>query len=131
MAAILGISAFYHDSAAVHPRVYGSSARVLGSMVRDLKLFTLETAVAKLSGYPARRFRIPQRGFVRQDHFADLVVFDPMTIHDPATLADSQRLSVGVEYVLVNGRTIVREGQPVELDANSLPGRSLKCGKTP
>ncbi len=126
--AMIGTDGIYHDQAAVHPRVYGSSARVLGPMVRDLKLFTLEAAVAKLSGYPARRFRIPERGLVKENYYADLVVFDPAAIHDRATLHDSQRLSVGVEHVLVNGQTIIRDGQPVDFEARSLPGRSLRCG---
>lgn len=128
--AMIGTDGIYHDQAAVHPRVYGTAARVLGPLVRDQKIFSLETAVAKLSGIPAQRFRIPQRGFVKEKHFADLVVFDPETICDRATLFDSQHLSVGVEHVLVNGQIIIRDGQPLELNPSSLPGRSLKCGTT-
>jgi N-acyl-D-amino-acid deacylase len=126
---MIGTDGIYFDEAAVHPRVYGSSARILGPLVRDRKLFSLEAAVRKLSGYPAERFRIPKRGFVRERHFADLVVFDPSTIHDRAQIFDSQHHSVGVEHVLVNGRPIIRNSAPVELAGDDLPGRSLRCGE--
>lgn len=126
---MIGTDGIYHDNAAVHPRVYGSSTRILGPMVRELKLLSLESAVYKLSGYPAQRFRIPRRGLVKEKHFADLVVFDPQTICDRATLFDSQHLSVGVEHVLVNGQPIIRDGEPVAIADDKLPGRSLKCGK--
>lgn len=125
---MIGTDGIYFDDAAVHPRVYGSSTRVLGPMVRDLKLVSLESAVRKLSGFAAERFHIPQRGIVRESYFADLVVFDPNLVCDRATLFDSQQLSVGIEHVVVNGRPIVREGEPAALGSGELPGRSLKCG---
>ena len=124
---MIGTDGIYFDDAAVHPRVYGSSARILGPLVRDRKLFSLESAVRKLSGYAAERFRIPQRGLVREQYFADVVVFDPNTICDRAAIFDSQHHSVGVEQVLVNGRPIIRDGDPVELPREELPGRSLRC----
>ena len=126
---IIGTDGIYHDDAAVHPRVYGSSARILGPMVRDLKLFSLETAVRKLSGFAAERFRIPRRGILRERNFADVVVFDAQTVCDRATLFDSQHVSVGIEQVIVNGRPIVRDGVPLEIPLDQLPGRSLVCGE--
>lgn len=125
---MIGTDGIYHDDAAVHPRVYGSSTRILGPMVRDLKLLTLELAVRKLSGFAAERFRIPKRGLLKERYFADVVVFDPKTVCDKATLFDSQHLSVGIDDVIVNGRPIVRDGAPLELPTDQLPGRSLKCG---
>ncbi len=125
---MMGTDGIYFDDAAVHPRVYGSSTRVLGPMVRDLKLLSLESAVRKMTGFPAERFRLPQRGLIRERYFADVVVFDPATICDRATLFDSQHLSVGIEHVLVNGTPIIRQGQPLDVAGETLPGRSLRCG---
>lgn len=125
---MIGTDGIYFDDAAVHPRVYGTSGRLLGPMVRDLKLMSLEAAVRKLSGFPAERFRIPKRGLVREQHFADLVVFDPATICDRATLFDPQHHTVGVEQVMVNGKMIVRDGAPLKIPDDQLPGRSLRCG---
>ncbi len=127
--AMVGTDGIYHDAACVHPRVYGSSARVLGPMVRDQRLFSLETAVRKLSGFPAERFRIPKRGFLRESYFADVVVFDPTIIQDRSTLFDPEHCSVGVEHVLVNGQSIVQDSVAVELPHDQLPGRSLRCGQ--
>ncbi|MFO0918624.1 MAG: amidohydrolase family protein [Planctomycetaceae bacterium] len=126
--AMIGTDGIYHDAACVHPRVYGSSARVLGPMVRELRLFSLEAAVRKLSGYPAERFRIPLRGRLQEGYFADVVVFDSATIQDRSTLFDPEHCSVGMTHVLVNGQIILRDGVPVESTGEALPGRSLRCG---
>lgn len=123
---LIGTDAIDHEGGVVHPRMFGSANRLLGSLVRDRKLFTLEEIVAKLSGSSAKRFRIPERGLLRENFFADVVVFDPKTITDRATLQDPRQLSVGIEHVLVNGRPILDGGKPVSIPADQLPGRSLK-----
>ena len=110
----------------IHPRQYGSAARVLGPAVRDKQLFSLEEAVYKLSGYPAARFGAKNRGEVRVGWFADIVVFDAETITDRATYAVPHQHSIGVDHVLVNGRLVITNGAPVPKLGNPLPGRSLK-----
>ena len=122
---MLGSDGIFFSDGRVHPRVYGSAPRMLGPLVRDRKLFSLEAAVRKLSGYPAERFGLEDRGTVREGAFADLVVFNPQTVADRATYEEPHQFSVGIEHVLVNGVEILKHGQPVELGP-SLPGRALR-----
>jgi N-acyl-D-amino-acid deacylase len=122
---LMGSDGIYVEDGLPHPRVYGSAARLLGHYARDQKLFSLETAVYKLSGYPAARFGLQGRGVIRAGCFADLVVFDAASIHDPATFAAPNQYAVGVEQVIVNGVPVIRDGQPVA-DFARWPGRYLK-----
>ena len=105
--------------------MYGSAPRLLGPCVRDSKLFSLEEAVAKLSDRPARRFGCAQRGQVREDWFADLVVFDESVVSDTATYADPHQLPIGIEHVIVNGTSVITDGAAVPDLTAPLPGRSL------
>lgn len=109
----------------IHPRQYGSAPRLLGRYARDKQLFSLEQAVYKLSGFPAARFNLDQRGLLRQGYYADITIFDPDTIIDKATFADPHQLSVGITQVLVNGVPIILDGEP-QLELASWPGRNLK-----
>ena len=93
-----------------HPRLYGSFARVLGRYARELALFPLAEAVHRMTGFAAQKFRLADRGAVRQGGFADLVVFDPETIIDSGTYEDPKRPPVGIRHVFVNGRHTVRDG---------------------
>ena len=104
---------------------------MLGPLVREVKLFSLEDAVHKLAGYPASRFGIKQRGELKPGHFADLVLFDPNTISDQATYAEPLQPTVGMHAVLVNGTPIIEAGQPVppERLPRTLPGRHLRCDR--
>ena len=112
-----------------HPRVFGSAGRVLGPLVRDVKLFSLEDAVHKLSGYAASRFGLKQRGELKPGNFADLVLFDPETIADQATYTEPLQPTIGMHTVLVNGTPIIEGGQPVSPErlTSTLPGRHLRC----
>ncbi|MEO6528789.1 MAG: D-aminoacylase [Gemmatimonadaceae bacterium] len=86
-----------------HPRLWGAFPRVLGRYSRDEQLFPLSEAVHKMTGLPARRFGLSDRGFVRERHAADLVLFDAATVRDVATFADPQRPAEGIAAVWVNG----------------------------
>jgi len=104
---------FNPDSARslVHPRSYGTFARVLGKYVRQDSLFTLEEAVRKMTGATATRLKLRDRGLLREGMYADVVVFDPATIIDKATFEKPHQLSVGVKYVFVNGVAVVSDGK--------------------
>ncbi len=94
-----------------HPRMYGTFPRVLGEYARDRKLFPLETAVHKMTGMPAARLRLRDRGLVRPGYAADLVVFDPAAVRDEATFADPHRYPAGIHHVVVNGAVVVDGGR--------------------
>jgi N-acyl-D-amino-acid deacylase len=86
-----------------HPRLWGTFPRVLGHYSRDEKLFPLADAVHKMTGLPAKNFRMEGRGLIREGYSADLVLFDPETICDRATFDTPERVAVGIERVWVNG----------------------------
>jgi N-acyl-D-aspartate/D-glutamate deacylase len=86
-----------------HPRLWGTFPRVLGRYCREEKLFSLSEAIHKMTGMPAHRFHLTQRGQIREGYYADLVLFDPEKVSDMATFDDPVRPSVGVERVWVNG----------------------------
>jgi len=105
-----------------HPRSYGAIPRFLGHFVRDQGVLSWETAVHKLTGYAATRFRIPDRGLLRPGMAADLVVFDPHTISDVADFDTPYQYPCGIDCVIVNGRVAVSGGAPM----NTLCGRILR-----
>lgn len=123
---MIGSDGIYFPNGAVHPRMYGSAARILGPCVRDHKLFSLTDAIYKLSGYPAKRFGLSERGQITDGYFADLVVFDAESVEDRATYQDPHQYSVGVEHVLVNGVPIISEGGAAAQLSAPFPGRYLK-----
>jgi N-acyl-D-aspartate/D-glutamate deacylase len=86
-----------------HPRLWGSFPRVLGHFCRDETLFSLPEAIRKMTGMPAQRFGLADRGLIREGYCADLVLFDPKTIIDTATFSDPVQTAVGIERVWVNG----------------------------
>lgn len=123
---MLGSDGIYQPDGIVHPRQFGSAARILGPMVRERRLFSLEAAVKKMTSFPAERFGLKDRGVVREGAFADLAIFDEQTIGDPATYAEPRQYAVGVNHVLVNGTPIVENGQTLD-ELTNWPGRWLKC----
>ncbi len=122
---MMGTDGVYHEGGVIHPRQYGSAARLLGSCVRK-GLFSLEDAVWKLSGAPAARFGLKDRGRVEEGCFADLVVFDAEVVQDNATYSEPHQLASGIGDVLVNGVSVIREGAAVEAMGPVLPGRALR-----
>jgi dihydroorotase/N-acyl-D-amino-acid deacylase len=105
-----------------HPRGWGSFPRILGRYVRDEHVLTLEEAVRKMTSQPAARVHLNDRGILRPGMAADITVFDPATIRDLATYEQPARYSVGIQYVLVNGRAVVSDGR-ITADR---PGRALR-----
>jgi N-acyl-D-aspartate/D-glutamate deacylase len=90
-----------------HPRSYGTFPRVLGVYCRDKGLFSWETAVHKMTGMPAAKLGLRDRGLVRAGFAADLAVFDPASVSDRSTFADPHRHPAGIPYVVVNGQLVV------------------------
>jgi dihydroorotase/N-acyl-D-amino-acid deacylase len=105
-----------------HPRAYGTFPRILRKYVREEHKLSLEDAIRKFSALPAQRMRFTDRGVLKQGMWADVVVFDPKTIRDLATFEKPNQLSVGMEYVLVNGVPVIRNGAMT----NALPGKVLR-----
>jgi N-acyl-D-amino-acid deacylase len=105
-----------------HPRLWGTFPRVLGHYVRDVKLFSLEEAVRKMTSLPAACFGLKDRGILKAGNYADLVIFDPDTIKDSATFDDPIRPAQGIEQVMVNGRIVWKDGE----HTGNRPGRALR-----
>jgi N-acyl-D-amino-acid deacylase len=106
---MIGSDGIPHD-AKPHPRLWGTFPRVLGRYVREIGLFSLETAVHKMTGRCAQVFGIPDRGAIRAGAFADLVLFDPARVIDRATYAEPDLASEGILRVWCNGATTYNEG---------------------
>jgi N-acyl-D-aspartate/D-glutamate deacylase len=104
-----------------HPRSYGTFPRVLGKYARDEKIFELQTAVHRMTGAAAAQMGLRDRGILRERFMADLVVFNPKTVKDTATYERPHQYPTGIEYVVVNGVTVLdqkgltgaRPGRPV------------------
>jgi N-acyl-D-amino-acid deacylase len=94
-----------------HPRGIGSFPRVLGRYVRERKALTLESAVHKMTGFPAMRVGLGDRGRLARGMAADVTIFDPATILDKATFEDPFQYPVGISAVIVNGAFALRDGQ--------------------
>jgi N-acyl-D-aspartate/D-glutamate deacylase len=107
-----------------HPRCYGTFPRILGRYVRDHQVLSLETAVYKMSGFPAQRLGLRDRGRIAEGLAADLVVFDPESVIDRATFEEPHQYPDGIPYVFVNGEAIVANGG----HTGARPGRVLRRG---
>jgi N-acyl-D-amino-acid deacylase len=105
-----------------HPRAYGTFPHYLGHYVRELGVLTLEECVAHLTGRPAARLRLPDRGLVRVGHRADLVLFDPATVAAGATFDRPRTLPSGIPHVLIDGRFVIEDGRRTQ----ALAGRSVR-----
>ena len=106
------------------PRTYGSFPRILGQFVRDEQLLSLEEAVRKMTGAPAARLGLTDRGLLHDGYAADLVVFDPARVRSNATYDQPRQFPDGIEFVAVNGELVV-DGAA---HTGALPGRALRRG---
>jgi N-acyl-D-amino-acid deacylase len=112
-----------------HPRCYGTFPRVLARYVREKKILTVETAVHKMTGMPARRMGLKDRGVIAEGMCADLVVFDPATVSDEATFKNPHQYPKGIPFVFVNGVAAVDEGRFVNARAGKvLRGPAWQAG---
>ena len=109
----------------IHPRFYGTYPRILGRYVREQSLISLETAIGKMTGMPAARLGITDRGQVLEGLVADLVIFDQEKIIDHSTFENPHQLSEGIQYLLVNGELVISNG----IHTQSRAGRVLRRRK--
>jgi dihydroorotase/N-acyl-D-amino-acid deacylase len=104
-----------------HPRAYGTFPRILRKYVREEHVLTLPDAIRKFTALAAQREHLIDRGVLKQGMWADVVVFDPDTVHDTATYENPNQLAVGMRYVLVNGVLVIDDGTIT----GALPGRVI------
>ena len=108
---MIGSDGLPHDIAP-HPRLWGCFPRVLGHYSRDLKLFPLETAVRKMTGLPAKTFGFKDRGVLKEGAYADITIFDPVTVAETATWEKPIQPARGIDTTIVNGAVVWRNGGP-------------------
>jgi N-acyl-D-amino-acid deacylase len=94
----------------VHPRSFGTFPKVFAEYVRREKAISWEEAVHKMTGKPAMKFQLEKRGLIEKGYFADIVIFDPETIEDTATMEDPYQYPIGISQVIVNGEVTLEEG---------------------
>jgi len=105
-----------------HPRAYGNFSRLLGRYVRDEGVIPLQEAIRRLTSLPAHNLRIRRRGSLRPGYYADVVVFDPVTVQDHASFDDPHQYASGVQHVLVNGIQVLDGGE----HTGATPGRVVR-----
>jgi N-acyl-D-amino-acid deacylase len=103
-----------------HPACFGWTAFIIGTCARDKGWLTLEQAVHKLTGWPAHKYRLHDRGLLRPGMQADVVVFDPAGIKDNASFEDPRRSPDGIDYVFVNGALTVDHGRHTGVRAGGI-----------
>jgi dihydroorotase/N-acyl-D-amino-acid deacylase len=96
--------------------------RILRKYVREEHRLTLQDAIRKFTSLPAQRLGLTDRGVLKQGMWADIAIFDPEQIHEVATFENPNQLSVGIQYLLVNGVPVIAEGKAT----NALPGKALR-----
>ena len=104
-----------------HPRYYGTFPRVLGKYVREENVLTLEDAIRKMTSLAAQRLGLKDRGLLKEGMFADVVVLDYDKIIDNATFENPHQYSVGVNYLIVNGKMVIENSE----HTGAKPGRII------
>jgi len=94
-----------------HPATYGTFPKVLGYFSRDLKLFTIEEAVRKMTSANLQRFGIRDRGLIREGCFADITIFDETTVNEKGTYLDPAHFPEGIKHVIINGTPVLQNGR--------------------
>lgn len=110
------------DGGGRHPRAYGAFVRKIREYSLDTGKISLEKAIYSATGQTAELLGVKNRGFIKEEYFADLVLFDPDKIKDEATFEEPELLATGVKYVFVNGKLSVKDGKPSE----DLHGKTIR-----
>jgi N-acyl-D-amino-acid deacylase len=93
-----------------NPAAYGAFPRLL-QLTRERRLLTLEEAVRRMTGATAERYSLEGRGILKEGNAADITVFDPVTVADTTSPADTSAAPIGIDYVFVNGKKIIGSGK--------------------
>jgi N-acyl-D-amino-acid deacylase len=109
-------------SGMLHPRCFGTYPRIFGQYVREEGILSLEEASWKASGLPAQKLGLVDRGVIKKGHRADLIVFDPATIKDRSTYKVPLQYPSGIDYVLVNGEIVIKQGE----QTSARPGKVIR-----
>ena len=94
-----------------HPHAYVNFPKVFRKYVREEKLLPLENAVRKMTSFSASFHQMKHGGLLAEGHKFDIVIFDPETVRHNATYSDSRQRSTGIEYVIVNGKISIENGE--------------------
>ena len=106
----------------VHPRCFGTFPKVLGRYVREQKVLSIESAIEKMTSKPAQKIGLKNRGILKKGFFADVTVFNSETIIDKADFNNPYQYSEGVEFVIINGKLVIKNGE----HTGELAGRVLR-----
>lgn len=112
-----------------HPRGAGSFPRVLGVFVREKHVISLPVAIHKMTMQAAQRFGFPDRGQIKKGMKADITIFDPATVLDHATTRDPQAKPTGIPMVFVNGKMVLKNGEPTGVHSGVAIRKSLSFAK--
>jgi len=107
-----------------HPRSYGTFPRILGRYVREQGIIPLEEAIHKMCGLPAKKLHWTDRGLLKEGYAADIVILDPQTVIDRATFENPHQYPEGIHHVLVNGQTVIHDGEHTGARPGQVLGRS-------
>lgn len=110
----------------IHPRNFGTFPRFFGKYVRDEGVLSLQEAIRKCTSAPAQRIGLKERGLIREGMWADITIFNYHEINDNFSLEDPVQYPTGIKYVIVNGATVIDDGE----HTGQLPGKSLIHGKS-
>lgn len=94
-----------------HPRGFGTNSRVLARYVREQNTIGLEEAIRRMTSLPARKFNLKNRGLIMEGMYADILIFDEEKIQDKSVYENPHQYTVGMEYVFVNGKQVIKDGQ--------------------
>lgn len=119
----------YWQNGTGHPRTTGTYAKVLGRYARDAHTLSLMDAIRKMTLMPAQRLeaRVPamrQKGRLEAGADADITIFDAATVMDRSTYRDPSLPPVGIQHVIVNGVSVVANGQAIDGVAPGKPVRA-------
>ncbi|MBT5305003.1 MAG: amidohydrolase family protein [Candidatus Scalindua sp.] len=94
-----------------HPRGYGTFSRVIRKYVNQTSILSIEDAIYKMTGFPAQKLGLEDRGILKEGFFADITIFDQETIAEQATFTDPHNYSIGIKHVIVNGKLTINNGK--------------------